>query len=1002
MPNLKNMKMKPKLVILFLCAGIVPILLVGWWSGHLAGEALMKSSYNQLKGLREIKKNQIQGFFAEREGDMGVLVETIATLRKEAFAKLEAAQMTKKHQITNYFDRMANDARILGQGQNIRNLFDELKRFREGGNGKPKGSFDVSTEEYGRIHDANREYFDRFIQSYNYNDMLLICAAHGHVMFSCAEEKDLGTNLGHGPYKKSNLAQLWKMVTVERRVSFVDFEPYAPGDDKPRAFVGAPITDAEGDVLAVVALGIRVSAINQIMSENSGMGETGEIYLVGPDKLMRSDSRLDPENHSMAASFANPKKGMVDTEASRQALAGNEEQKVINDYIGNPVLSSYAPLFVHGLKWAIIAEIDVAEAFCPSNEGNEYFARYVELYGYSDIFLINPDGFCFYTAARESDYRTNLRTGKYKDTNLGRLVKRVMSTRQYGMSDFEPYPPSGNRPEMFIASPIIRDNAAELIVALQLNIRHVNAIMQERTGMGETGETYLVGSDKLMRSDSYLDPVNHSVEASFAHPGKGSVETDAVKGVFAGETGEKVLIDYNGNPVLSAYTPMDVGDTVWSLIAEIDEAEVREPIKKLQLSVLLMGLIIAALVVAMALAVARGIADPLGKAVDLAKSVAVGDLSAEIRVDRGDEVGDLADALGKMVGNLKETVHVAERIAEGDLTVKAKARSDKDSLGTALGEMIGKIGRIVDDVKRSADYVASGSQELSSGSEELSQGAAEQAASAEEASASMEQMAGNIRQNAENAMQTEKIAVKAAEDARKGGEAVAATVSSMKRITEKISIVEEIARQTNLLALNAAIEAARAGEQGKGFAVVAAEVRDLAGQCQTAAAEITELSSQSMEVAENAGKMLENLVPGIRRTAELVQEISAASNEQNAGAEQVNNAIQQLDQVIQQNSTASEEMSATSQELAGQAEMLQSLVAFFKVEGLGDTAGIQQGARPQIGFAGMNQKEKPASVKSTNGEGSGDDDLDGETAGNGALLKMNEEHDPHANEFERF
>ncbi len=198
----------------------------------------------------------------------------------------------------------------------------------------------------------------------------------------------------------------------------------------------------------------------------------------------------------------------------------------------------------------------------------------------------------------------------------------------------------------------------------------------------------------------------------------------------------------------------------------------------------------------------------------------------------------------------------------------------------------------------------------------------------------MEQMASNIRQNADNAQQTEKIAVKSAGDARAGGKAVAETVNAMKQIAEKISIIEEIARQTNLLALNAAIEAARAGEHGKGFAVVAAEVRKLAERSQTAAAEISELSGTSVEVAEKAGEMLEKLVPDIQKTAELVEEISAASNEQNTGAEQINKAIQQLDQVIQQNAGASEELASTSEELSSQAEQLKAAVAsLIKTDG---------------------------------------------------------------------
>ena len=214
----------------------------------------------------------------------------------------------------------------------------------------------------------------------------------------------------------------------------------------------------------------------------------------------------------------------------------------------------------------------------------------------------------------------------------------------------------------------------------------------------------------------------------------------------------------------------------------------------------------------------------------------------------------------------------------------------------------------------------------------MSQGASEQAAAAEEASASMEEMTANIRQNADNTDETEKIARKSAQDARESGEAVEQTVTAMRKIAEKIAIIEEIARQTDLLALNAAVEAARAGDNGKGFAVVASEVRKLAERSQRAAREISELSQVSVDVAERAGRMLTALMPDIRKTSELVQEISVSCNEQDSGADQINQAIQQQDQVIQQNASAAEEMASTAEELSSQAEQLQMHMAFFKVE----------------------------------------------------------------------
>ncbi|MEP9375029.1 methyl-accepting chemotaxis protein [Mesorhizobium sp. KR1-2] len=290
-------------------------------------------------------------------------------------------------------------------------------------------------------------------------------------------------------------------------------------------------------------------------------------------------------------------------------------------------------------------------------------------------------------------------------------------------------------------------------------------------------------------------------------------------------------------------------------------------------------------------------------------------------------------------GLRRATTAVAD-VAEGDLTKMAEI-TNQDEIGALLGNvnvMIERLRGVVGDALTASSNVSAGSQQLSSASEQVSQGATEQASAAEEASASMEQMAANIKQNADNAAQTEKIARQSSKDAEASGEAVSRAVQAMRTIAEKISIVQEIARQTDLLALNAAVEAARAGEHGKGFAVVASEVRKLAERSQSAAAEISAMSGDTVKAAADAGEMLGRLVPDIRKTAELVSEITAACREQDIGASQINEAIQQLDQVTQQNAGASEEMSATSEELAAQAEELQASIAFFRVNGNGTAA----------------------------------------------------------------
>jgi methyl-accepting chemotaxis protein len=312
-------------------------------------------------------------------------------------------------------------------------------------------------------------------------------------------------------------------------------------------------------------------------------------------------------------------------------------------------------------------------------------------------------------------------------------------------------------------------------------------------------------------------------------------------------------------------------------------------------NMILMSLVLASLVIGVVAAIwiSFSIGRSLGRAVGLAGAVADGDLSQTIPVASNDEIGDLVKSLNVMVEKLRQ---------------------------------------IVSEALTAAHNVSAGSQELSASAEQLSQGATEQASSAEEASSSMEEMASNVKQNADNANQTEKIAAQSAKDAEASGAAVGRAVEAMQTIAEKITIVQEIARQTDLLALNAAVEAARAGEHGKGFAVVASEVRKLAERSQAAAAEIGTLSTESVKVAQDAGSMLAKLVPDIKKTADLVQEITAACREQDVGSAQINQAIQQLDKVGQQNASASEQVSSTSEELASQAEQLQSTIAFFRID----------------------------------------------------------------------
>ena len=350
-----------------------------------------------------------------------------------------------------------------------------------------------------------------------------------------------------------------------------------------------------------------------------------------------------------------------------------------------------------------------------------------------------------------------------------------------------------------------------------------------------------------------------------------------------------------------------------------------------------------AIVLVLTVAVTRSISRPILQVVRYAEKLAEGDLDLDIPVRGADETGILFAAMKRMVDSNAEIANAATSIASGDLRVVVSPRSDRDALGKALENMIQRLSEIIREVRSGASALTVAASQISSSAQQLSQGTSEQASSVEETTSSLEQMSASIAQNAENSGQMETMALKGTSDAEESAQVVGRSVEAMTKIAEKISIIEEIAYQTNLLALNAAIEAARAGEHGRGFAVVATEVRKLAERSQAAAKDIGGLASSSVGVAERSGKLLTELVPTIRRTADLVREVAAASNEQSAGVAQINRAMTLVDQVTQRNASASEELASTAEEMASQSEALQQTIAFFKSA---DQTGPVKAARP--------------------------------------------------------
>jgi|GEM_PF-264483 len=930
-------------------------------AGTLRLQALEK-----LKAVREVKKSAVENYFhqtalqvqsfTENESTKSALVDFrdnfnlikfVNKLDDSAVAKMrEELKAFYAKDVSKYFSENTGENASAKINKYLAVLDDEavvsqyyyLVKNKAPMGEKAKLNRGSDKSKYSKSHYKIHPGIRNFQQKFGYEDIMMIESRKHRVIYSVKKNIDYGTDLTQGPLADSPLAKIYqKALKAGRKEAYLssDFEIYYPSINSPQMFIAAPMRHY-GGVIGVVVFQINIDQINKVMGERAGLGDTGETYLVGSDHKMRSDSSTD-ENKSVALSLLNAENSMASSSGIDQALAGETGTGIIRNYLDKPVLSAWVPIEAEGQKWALMAEIDVAEALSPVDEfDTAFYQNYAQQYGYPDLYLINPDGYVFFSVSKGKDLKTNLINGKYSNSSLGKLVKDVSRSKVFGFADFSTYTADNNEASAFMAQPLISgEGGVELIIALKLPVKGINDITGIRDGMGESGESYLVGSDFKMRSDSYLDPTNRSVAASFA----GSIElngikTQAVEDALAGNAGAKIITSVSGEKVLSAYTPINVSGVTWALMAEIKESEAFAASMRLKWLTIAILLVSIVFIVIFGVIMAARISKPLVNASKLANKVASGDLSSKIVVERNDEIGDLQGSLKEMNDSLTVMVSRISLSAEQQASAAEELSLITEQTRTHVREQnegTEQVENAIHDMTSTFQDVSAATQDALTAAEQANKEAELGSIEVKNTISSIHSFSAEVDHMADTLTEVEKGA---------------------NDIGGIVGVINGIADQTNLLALNASIEAARAGDQGRGFAVVADEVRSLAQSTQGSTMQIEKMvaqlqkgaeasakainsgkeqMAQVVKQAENTGAALIRITDAINEIQLITEKISDANKQQSIMTEDVNQNIQHISGLSKQTGSASEQILEASEELAKLAASLQKETHRFKV-----------------------------------------------------------------------
>ncbi|MEO5329674.1 MAG: methyl-accepting chemotaxis protein [Magnetococcus sp. THC-1_WYH] len=853
-----RLSLRKKLLLISLALGLLPVFLMGFMTTYQGTKALRQGELEYLQSVRDLKKLHIENFFLERKQDSDSLMDVVQLLQNEASARLQSIVDNKKNYAELFFKERLDDAKVFSRSESLSQAMEQFT-----------GAFKVEGNQangvaWKAVVDRYAVEIDQYRKERDFADVLLL-DNDGNVVYSAAQRSEMGGNVYRDPLDQTPLKMAF--IAGLKGVHIEDFAPYLPISGNLSAFITAPV-HRFGEVVGVLALRLSMAPIHDIVQTSSGMGRSGRVSFLTPGGPL---PRLDSGSRDHFSGVAN-----VVRDGEKNAEMPSR-QYVVEDRTGTVRLTSVVPLAIPGLDWRLEAGANLDEIINPvgTEAGGNFITHYIHRLGYENLYMIQPGGRIFFAAQPNDILGVNLLDDpKYRESHLATLVQSVVTHRMEGMSDMIPFAATGGTPASFFARPLLVQDKLAFVLVLQMSDTFINKLMKQRSGQGDGGETYLVGPDFLMRSDSTLDPEHYSVRTSFADPSRRAITTRAVKAALEQQSGVMESVNYRHDPVFVAFSPVRVGKITWALVAERDRDSVLRPVQNLKLFFVVLSLVITIMVVLVSWWTSRRITKTLTmvsqETVASAGEIATTILQQErISQTQAEAMTAITAGMGRLFDTARRSVEQADAATAGSDNVLALARVGEERLWTLQGNM---------------DANSRGSEEI-----------AQQIRSLSEKFVQIDEISAMVT---DFAVETKILAMNAAVEAVRAGESgkgftilaeeIRKLAEDSKRSTDRINNLVLELRQVTSGTVKGSHEGTVTAQEGLAI------VRETSATF----SHVTESAENASANAKQITLNLRNEEEEIKRQLETMTKMKVAARENAAGIAMINKGVQNLNQVV--------------------------------------------------------------------------------------------------------